>query len=332
MKKNEIILTTIIIFLSLLCLYFFKQSKSLVNVGEYKYQEQGRVNYKVYLNDNNYYKKEFLDEGMQYISTLVDYIDLNYNYEMSYNTDKLFKVSKKLKADVKIVDSEKNDKVIFSKEEIIKEENLKDTKTIGINDNIKLDYNKYNDLTNEFKSKYGINATSTLYVTYSINFESIDGEIKDSRVIRIEMPLSKQMININKSNDINNASTYIGRTSSIINKTMLILGIVFSTLAVIALVALIIEIRTRILNTSKYDRFVNRILREYDSYITNSNEAFITTDKNTFKVESFKEVLDVRNNVDKPIIYNKINDDESMFVIISNDAIYQYIVNRSDIE
>ena len=146
------------------------------------------------------------------------------------------------------------------------------------------------------------------------------------------MPLSKQMININKSNDINNASTYIGRTSSIINKTMLILGIVFSTLAVIALVALIIEIRTRILNTSKYDRFVNRILREYDSYITNSNEAFITTDKNTFKVESFKELLDVRNNVDKPIIYNKINDDESMFVIISNDAIYQYIVNRSDIE
>ena len=37
-------------------------------------------------------------------------------------------------------------------------------------------------------------------------------------------------------------------------------------------------------------------------------------------------------SIDKPIVYYKISDDESMFVIISNDVLYQYVVNRKDME
>lgn len=332
MKKKEIILFSVIIVLSLFCLYFFNKSRTSITVGEYKYQEQGGVNYKVYLNDNNYYNADYLDEGMQYISTLVDHILLDYKYNIYFDTDKKFNVSKKLQADVKIVDTEKNDKVIFSKQEVLKSENLKDTKTVGINEEINLDYNKYNDLINEFKSKYGINANCNLYVNYTINYESTDGEIKDSRVIRIEAPLSKQMITINKTNNVNKTASFIGKTSKMINKIMLTLAIVFTVLTVSLILLLVYEITSRIKHTSKYDRYISRLLREYDSYITNSDEAAIVSDKNTFKLESFKELLDVRNTVDKPIVYNKISDDESMFVIISNDVLYQYVVNRKDME
>ena len=226
----------------------------------------------------------------------------------------------------------KNDKVIFSKEDVLKEENVKDTKEIGINEEINLDYNKYNDLTNEFKSKYGINATSTLYVNYTINFESTDGEIKESRVVRIEIPLSKQMITVNKTNNVNKVASIIGKTSKRINKIMLTFAVGFTVITASLILLLVYEITSRIKHTSKYDRYVSRLLREYDSYITNSDEAAIISDKNAFKLESFKELLDVRNTVDKPIVYYKISDDESMFVIISNDVLYQYVVNRKDME
>lgn len=332
MKKKEIILFSVIIVLSLFCLYFFNKSKTSITVGEYKYQEQGGVNYKVYLNDNNYYNADYLDEGMQYISTLVDHILLDYKYNLYFDADKKFNVSKKLQTDVKIVDTEKNDKVIFSKQEVLKSENLKDTKTVGINEEVNLDYNKYNDLINEFKSKYGINANCNLYVNYTINYESTDGEIKDSRVIRIEAPLSKQMITINKTNNVNKTASFIGKTSKMINKIMLTLAIVFTVITTSLILLLVYEITSRIKHTSKYDRYISRLLREYDSYITNSDEAAIISDKNAFKLESFKELLDVRNTVDKPIVYNKISDDESMFVIISNDVLYQYVVNRKDME
>ena len=86
MKKNktEILLCIAIVFFIIVGLYFYKQSKSIVTTAEIPYTKNGSVNYKVYLNDTSYYNKEYLDEGMQYISSIIDHIDLNYNYRADY--------------------------------------------------------------------------------------------------------------------------------------------------------------------------------------------------------------------------------------------------------
>ena len=333
MKKNksEIILIVAIAFFLIAGLYFFKESKTIVTTAEIPYEKQSSVNYKVHLNDKTYYEKEYLDEGMQYISSIIDYIDADFNYKADYKNIDSYNVNKSVIAEIKIVDPENSEKVIYSNTEVLEEErDIKDK--LDINENIKIDYNKYNKLANEFKTSYGISAKCTLSIKYNLTYSSKDGVLTDADLIYLDIPLSEQMININKSAEINDKSTYFGQTTdSPINKIMFIVSYVFFAISAVGILLLMIEIKNRIKNESKYDRFISKVLREYDSYITESKEENKDIDKSIIKVNSFKELLDVRNNVEKTIVYTKINENKSKFQII-DDEIYEYEINRKEMD
>ena len=86
MKKNKslIILFLCIVFFALASIVTYKESNTIITTDEIKYQEVGKVGYKVYLKDKKYYNRDYLDEGMQYISSIIDYIELNYNYNLNF--------------------------------------------------------------------------------------------------------------------------------------------------------------------------------------------------------------------------------------------------------
>lgn len=330
-KKNEILLLIIIVVFVLLSTFFYKQSKNITTINDFSYVERGGINYKVYLTDKKYYNSDYLDEGMQYISSIIDYIDFDFKYNTVFNEKQKFNIKEKLTGEVKIVDTDNNDKVIYHKKETIKE-NKTSSENIDIVDNVKIDYRKYNSLTNEFKSSYGISADCRLYLEYNIEYENKDNGIKENRVLKAEIPLSEQMINIKKNDDFYNESTIAGTTTkSIINIIMFILSIVFILLAFIGVIILIISAIKRIKNESKYDRFIAKILRDNDSYITISKEEYVEKGKSIVKIDSFKELLDVRNNIEKPIIYTKIDENTSKFVLVDSE-IYEYEVTRKEID
>ena len=80
---------------------------------------------------------------------------------------------------------------------------------------------------------------------------------------------------------------------------------------------------------SKYDKFISKALKQYDSYITEAEHE--TTNKgNSVKISSFRELLDVRNNTNKTIVYIRLDDDTSKFEIIDGDTLYYYLAKRSD--
>lgn len=330
-RKNEIILIIIVVIIGLLSFYFYKQSKNIKIEEEIKYTEKGGVDYKVYLSDKKYYNKEFLGEGMQYISSIIDYVDLNYNYSNTFDIKDTFNITKRVDADLKIVDPDDSDKVIYQKKESLKQETTT-SDSVNVTDKIKLDYQKYNKLANEFKSSYGISAKSNLVVTYTIDYSGKNSNIRQSKAITVEVPLSEQMINITKSNAIYNNSSYIVESSqSLANKVMFILSILFIVLDVILVGLLIHMISMRIKSESKYDRFIAKILRDNDSYITIAKDEYVSKDKSVVKIDSFKELMDVRNNIDKPIIYTKVDHNTSKFVIADNE-VYEYTVTREEMD
>ena len=56
-------------------IYGFNDTK-LKNIS---YNEEGsKVNYKVYLKENNYFNDKYLGEGETYIASLIDYINIKY--------------------------------------------------------------------------------------------------------------------------------------------------------------------------------------------------------------------------------------------------------------
>ena len=332
MKKNKekILIFLVFVFgvVSAIC-YF--QSKNVIATGQVHYKESGGVNYKVFLKDKKYYNKDYLDEGMQYIASIIDRIDITYKYNATYDVKTEFNIDKKVLADIKIVDSQNSDKVIYTKQEIYKT-NSETSDQIDANDVISVDYKKYNSLANEFKTNYGISADCKLVVSYIIDYKSKDGELKQNRALNVEIPLSEQMINITKTGAINNNLVFVGKTTNgSVNKVLLYVAIasLIITLGILAL--LVVEIKNRKDKESKYDAYVKKLLKQYDAYITEAKDDAYTTKKSVISIQSFKELLDVRNSVEKAIIFVKESENSSKFMIV-DEEVYVYRVTREEMD
>ena len=57
--------------------------KDYIRIG---YQENNSINYKVYLKENHYFETPYLEENGWYITNLIDYLDIDYRYIISFES------------------------------------------------------------------------------------------------------------------------------------------------------------------------------------------------------------------------------------------------------
>lgn len=333
-KKNNLCIF-FIIFLVLISVILADKSYKLKKFESLGYKETVTTNYKVYLDDDSYYNSPYLDEGMQYISNIIDYVDVTFGYITNFDNNLDYNIETKAEAITTIVDSDDSNKVIYSDTEVL--EDTKRTKesgnTINAVKNFKIDYAKYNKITNEFKTKYGISAKCNLKINYYVNYTGeYNGlnNISKSKVMYLNIPLSEQMINISKNSPaiITDSFKGVSRNTSI-NLILYVSAIVCDLIALILVIGLINKKILISKKISKYDKYINKLLRQYDSYITEASHETNYKD-NMVKINTFKELLDVRNNVNKTIVYIKIDEDTSKFEIIDDNTLYYYIAKKSD--
>ena len=74
-----IIIIVSIITLSFFLMYFNKNKKQYIN-----YNEKSNVDYNVFLKDNDFFEDKYLRKGNQYIASLIDYINVDFNYRILY--------------------------------------------------------------------------------------------------------------------------------------------------------------------------------------------------------------------------------------------------------
>lgn len=334
-RKNYLMLVLILFFV-LASLALYKQSVGIKVLERLEYTENSSVNYRVHVNDLKYYNKEYLEEGKQYISGIVDYIDINFNNNIKFDEAIGYEGTKKVEANIKVVDLSNKENVIYENTEVLKEnENVKEESSdeIKLNSSVQIDYKKYNSLMNEFKSNYGISANCKLIVTYTSEYIGKYKDFKDIRkekVMKVEIPLSEQMMTINKTADEHKDDAYEETTNtSIMNKTLFMISVLFIVVALMLLVKTIYDVVVENKKLSKYEKFIRKTLKQYDSYITESKE--VTTEgKNEIRVNSFKELLDVRNNIEKAIVYVKETEKKSQFIIIDEKEVYIYTAKEED--
>ena len=337
------LLTNIIIFIILIIGLIFSLNKafSITKKGFISYKEISDINYKVYLKDNNFYDKPYLEKGMAYVASLIDKIDINYNYKINSSVNSNIDINYAIVAKL-VIASQNNNSVFFEKEY-----ELSNTATDEIVDNnnylldkeISVDYNYYNDLANQFKSKYAVNTNSRLEVSLIVkekNKENNSYDLDNESVATLVIPLSEQEVNINMNdNNINRETKITSDVKIIINDTtFVIVSIVITILAIIALISIIKKILIFTKNErSNYDRFIKRILVGYDRIIVNVKTAPDINNYNVIKVESFQELVDVRDNTKEPINYYIIQEHiKSEFYLINNNNLYLYVVKAVDIE
>ena len=74
------------------------------------------------------------------------------------------------------------------------------------------------------------------------------------------------------------------------------------------------------------------ILREYDRIIVIARNGYESNYvKEVVKLDTFDELLEIRNELIKPIIYSRINEVKSEFLVEDDEKLYKYVIKESDL-
>lgn len=335
-SKRRFLLILVLFVIFILGIILTLSSISKVNtIGS---REMGNVDYKVYLKDNEFYKDKYLGKGMQYIASLINTVNVDFSYTNQYTSVVNYEYDYDITAKILVTDKYDNSKVLFEKEEVVvkNKHNSGVDDDFNINENIDIDYDKYNSYVTSFKDTYALDVDSNLIVTMNINYKgsynSKDISTKQSK-LNITIPLTKNTIDISmNTNKVDNNIDIAVDQKVISNKTVFTLGIILSGLSLLTIIILLV---TKNNKNDIYYKEINRILKNYDRLIITSSQPSIdeTNYKNVIRVMTIEELIDVTEISNEPIIYYEVVPGEkSYFIVLKQDTLYKLTISKAYLE
>ena len=345
-RKGKIIWRLIIIaFVSLIAIissitYFKTDSRFYIN-----YDETSEVDYKVYLKENDFYEDPYLDKGQVYVASLIDHIETDFVYEMEMETENVnFAYSYRMDAQLEIID-EISKAPMFTKIYDVKDEvtyTKENAKNLYIREKASFDYDEYNDLATRYIGVYDLtNVTSNLKVNLYINVlsacDNFEKDASNEYVVSLSIPLTSQKVNIKMTSSIPTAGNKIlacekNQTKDIF-EVIMVLSI---SLDIILLVALFLYMYISINSDVQYNLKKLRLLSNYKSYIQKIKNSFDFTNYQILELETFEELLEIHDTLQKPILMEENFDKTAtnFFITGENSIVYLYeirVPNYDDI-
>ena len=337
-KKNKII-QFLAPFLLIIGVILIITGLNDTKIFKLKYEEDNNVKYNVYLKKNEFFETPFLGENRTYIASLIDYISVNFEYNIKYN--KQIEGITKYKY-VALVRANKKDSegYYWEKEYDLSEEKelkVEEENNISINDNVKVKYSTYNEILNRFKKEYGVNTDGELKIIMKINnnanFENVDRPVNIDSQLSLSLPLLEQSLEVTINKDDSSEKDILeirNKSNSKIYPILKISGVVVVLSSVIVFI-LTTKKNIEYKKSHHYKVKLEKILKTYDSIIANTNNLPSMNGLKKINISTFEELLDVYNEVRMPINYfqNK-TESESTFFIINDDIVWVYKLKKSE--
>ena len=298
--------------------------------GATDYQVEGKIDYKVYLKDNDYYEEKFLGPGMQYIASLINVVHADFDYILSANEDLNINYDYKIVAETKVTERDSATKVLYDVEEDLKKVETKQVSDgeVAIREGIDIDYGKYNQRMREFRSTFGVAADCQLILKLIVN---TDGAVKSEEVMTMAIPLSEQTVDVTMDTESLNRTGQLGNPVQVVyvkNSATLIVGAIITVVSLILIAFVIYYYATRF-NDDLYEKALHKILKEYDTYIVEANGAIYELE-NVVRVMNFKELLDAQNLENTPIVFLEVEPgNKSYFVVNGANTTYRFTLSRA---
>ena len=345
--KKENLLLRFCLCIFFFCLFvfmgfrFIANSLSMDSDEKLHFQENGNVKYSVCLKDNDFFENECLDSNMSYVASLIKNISLDFNYQFNGNYDNLVSsIDYGIVAKLIIENNDAKTKY-YEKDYVLVPKTTDSVKNNGtlykLDKKVIIDYEYYNSIATNFKSQYGVDSQSYLEVhlyTYN-NVNSKYKYIPTPAQISVRIPLSQKAIEIKfNTQEVNKSiDKYITSNTIIINDYLkLIVGIIFLLLSLVAIYFIFAIIKKHTKTINKYDKFISKILKEYDRLIVETATFPNEKNYNILLINNFNELVDVRDNLRSPIMFYNVKDHiKSKFYILNDNNLYLYIVNSEDI-
>lgn len=292
------------------------------------------VSYKVYTNDNKFYKADYLNEYGSYVSSVTDKIDFSIKYIFETTENLEIDYSYDIYGEVlaEVYESGVSSPVWSKKLDINSEnsKNLGSGNYLQLNNEISIRFKEYNDMMIEYKKNYGINVSSYIKFTVTVDVDSlkkINSNISTKDVLTIKIPLLQPTFHVDMSKSVTNNRDIYLLVEEEKNELFLNLGIFGLVFTLITGVVLFIYYRITRTKLDLYRIGVNSILKKYEQIIVKIDKLPDVKGLQVVEIKDFDDLIDLEETLNIPIMYLNINKNrESWFILIDDKYFYRYVL------
>lgn len=338
-KKIDVVIAIMMAALSVFLLYLganFKIEKRLA------YSEEGNVDYRVYLKENNDYSTPFLGKGRKYIASLIDHIEVNYKYAFKSNVDMDYTCNYYVLATASIKEGDDDSKVIYQKDKYLigsQTKQVKGQKELRLDETVNVDYDEYNKIVSDFNTKYGLGGNkNTLSLSFGIELagknDDFETPLSDNSGMELSLPLTDKTLAISAEyREIDDRGTKIEVSSNkTFNSICYILGVVFGVFGLGMIAVLIKKYLELKKKETRYQKEKAEIISRYGRVISNVDDIKSVSATTFIDVDSFEDLLNIRDCLDKPVLFSETHDGQEVawFLVVDNETAYRYVLQGKE--
>lgn len=302
-----------------------------------EYTENGSVDYKVFLKENNFFEQDFVGKDQSYVSSLIKDITADFAYKLNMDAENVgFDYTYRVDAQMIVANKSTGDFIYAPVFEILPEtrESVQDGNRLSISKSVVIDYQKYNALATEFINAYGLrDTTSTLVVTMTVNVlsscEEFENNNENSYFVSLNVPLTEENFSIFSTSSTTEGQSKVLACSGAINQNVfLILAIILLSIAVLQAAFLTVFVYITRNEDVNYTNKVRKLVSQYRSFIQQMEGEFDTEGYQIVPIKTFTEMLGIRDTIQSPILmFENLDQTMTEFVIPTNTKIlYTYAI------
>ena len=328
--------TCVFIVFSVMSAFLILNGLDLTRELHFGYKEQGNIEYSVALKGDNFLNTTTQEAGETYFADLIDQIKANFQYGADFTESVTGDYTYQFIATISA--QKANGENYWSQRYELTEpstQKLKNARKLRIDVTQNIDYQKYNQILQDFITTYRLTTAGKLQVSMVINGE-FQAAITDQLAaldssIDFTVPLASDSVDVTITTNTDNNGKIYTKKVNIDDDVRRFSRIAGSLLAAATIYLVICQILA-ILRERKahlYEYSVAKLREEYDDIIVDIKEAPKTTGLNIVAVAEFDELLDVYNSIKMPINYYEAKDG-AHFILINGKLAWQYIAKKTD--
>ena len=328
-KKLILIQTVALILVVAFALTFFVIYDRMNRTYYIEYKENGSVDYKVNLKENNFFEEDSVGAGQSYVASLIENIVADFKYNLQIDNESVeFEYVYSVDAQLIVANKDTGDYIYKPVYNLVPETKAKvtDRDSLKFGTSVPIDYNHFNKIATSFVNAYGLrDTTSTLVVTMNVNVISTCSEFENSSnknvyFTALNIPLAEENFSMFiTSSNTENQSKVLACSNGVSQKVFLILTIIFASLATLEAVFLAIFVFITKNEDVNYTNKVRKIVSSYRSFIQQIEGQFNVEGYQVVPVKTFKEMLNIRDTIQSPILmFENVDQTVTEFVIPTN--------------
>lgn len=328
---------SIMIILNFFALFMIFKGKQIEEKEklDYCYKIENKIDYKVYMYDNSFFDEDYLGMNKTYTSDLINYIDINFEYNYSNSKKENFDYNYDITAKIVGNYGTKQQDELWTKNYILKEkvsDSKKDSNSLILKENIKIKYEDYLATVIEFKKQLKLSIDASLEISMNININS--DKVKDTQNLKISIPLTETTFKIDldykdkvtNSKTNNEKITIDENIKNLVNKLMMKLGIIlliFNIIVFLLTYKKVFDIKPK----SSYEIELSKILKRYAEIIVEISSEIEIDENTVISVKKIEDMVDIEEELRMPILYyEKKHKKEAWFIIKHGKDTYRYIL------